>query len=114
MKVWRESDGAVVAKKCTVANTMVSRMIGLLRHKALETDEGLWIVPCNSIHTFFMRFAIDAVFLDREQRIVRIYSNMKPWRISWTHFSAHSVLELASGVAGQMLLERGQQLKFEE
>ncbi len=114
MKVRRESDGVVVAEDCALANTMLSRVIGLLKHKLLLREEALWIIPCNSIHTFFMRFTIDAIFLDRNFKIISIYKEMKPWRMSCLYFSAYSVLELAGGVADDLQLEVGQSLLFEE
>lgn len=112
-RVLRASDRQVIAERCLMANTIMTRIIGLLRHESLSESEALWIAPCNSIHTFFMRFAIDAVFLDREHRVIRIYQNLKPWRATWTHFFAKSVLELPSGAVRAKGLELGQQLVFE-
>lgn len=74
-----------------------SRSKGLLGRASMDADEGLWIVPCPMIHTFFMRFSIDVVFLDRNMRARRVLEGLKPWRLSPWVFSAHSVLELAGG-----------------
>jgi len=63
----------------------------------MAPQEGLWIVPCPMIHTFFMKFAIDVVFLDRELSAVRVLENLRPWRLSPWVWRAHSVLELAGG-----------------
>ena len=63
----------------------------------MASEEGLWIVPCPMIHTFFMRFAIDVLFLDRRLNVVRVLENLKPWRLSPWVFRATSVLELAGG-----------------
>lgn len=63
----------------------------------MASSEGLWIVPCPMIHTFFMRFSIDVLFLDRGLKVVRVLEDLKPWRLSPWVFSAHSVLELAGG-----------------
>ena len=63
----------------------------------MEPEEGLWIVPCPMIHTFFMRFAIDVLFLDKELRVRHVIENMSPWRMSRWVFSANSVLELPGG-----------------
>jgi len=63
----------------------------------MEPDEGLWIIPCPMIHTFFMRFSIDVLFLDKELRVRHVVENMMPWRMSRWVFSAHSVLELPAG-----------------
>lgn len=76
--------------------------------------EGLHIVPCNSIHTFFMRIPIDVAFLDKDLRIVKVMPAMPPWRASSIYFSAKSVLELPAGVfAGSGTVE-GDELAFEE
>ncbi len=63
----------------------------------MEPEEGLWIVPCPMIHTFFMAFPIDVLFLDEELRVRKVIENLKPWRISPWVFSAKSVLELPGG-----------------
>ena len=65
--------------------------------KALAPGEGLWIEPCSSIHTCFMRFPIDVVFLDEKLSVVRVIASMKPWRFSTWVWKARSVLELESG-----------------
>ena len=90
--------GCPVAARVQTADDAASRSKGLLGRSSLASDEGLWIVPCPMIHTFFMKFPIDVVFLDRGLRVVRVIENLKPWRLSPWVFSAHSVLELMGGV----------------
>ncbi|HVE13570.1 MAG TPA: DUF192 domain-containing protein [Elusimicrobiota bacterium] len=80
-----------------MADTPKTRAVGLLSRSSLEPGEGLWIVPCASIHTLFMRFAIDAVFLDEDLVVRRVLEDLKPWRLSPWVLSAHSVLELPGG-----------------
>ena len=70
----------------------------------------MWISPCNGIHTFFMRFPIDAVFLDRRQRVVRAYSSLGRWRVVPLVFGARSVVELPAGTVAPLALSRGDQL----
>ena len=70
----------------------------------------MWISPCNGIHTFFMRFPIDAVFLDRRQRVVRAYSSLGRWRVVPLVFGARSVVELPAGTVAPLALSRGEQL----
>ena len=89
--------GREIASRVAVAEDSVSRSRGLLGRTAMAPEEGLWIVPCPMIHTFFMKFAIDVLFLDRELRVVRVLERLKPWRLSPWVFRAHSVLELAGG-----------------
>jgi uncharacterized protein len=102
-------DGAVVCARCAVADTAWSRMKGLLGRRGLDDGEGLLIVPTGSIHMFFMRFPIDAVFLDRELRILKVVPDLKPWRVA-AKKGAKQVLEIAAGEAGRRGLEPGMQL----
>ena len=71
--------------------------MGLMGRRRLEPGQGLWIEPCNSIHMFFMRFAIDVVFLDREGRVKRVLLKLKPWRVSPIVFGSRTVVELPAG-----------------
>lgn len=91
------STGRTLAARVRLADTPATRSKGLLGRDRLDPEEGLWIVPCPMIHTFFMRFAIDVVFLDRRLRVVRVLERLKPWRLSPWVLRAHSVLELAGG-----------------
>ena len=107
---FNKTRGLEVARKIVKADTWDSRSRGLLGRKALSQDEGMWIIPCAMIHMFFMKFAIDAVFLDRQNRVVRVFRNLKPWRATPWVWGANSVLELADGAADQ--LSRGDVLEF--
>lgn len=89
---------------------MLSRVVGLLRHKSLAEDAALLIVPCNSIHTWFMRFDIDAVFLTREMEVVSIFPDLPPWKVAWGGKGAFSVIELPAGRAGRAGLKTGDRL----
>ena len=83
--------------RARVARTMFARMKGLIGTKSLPPGEGLLILHCNSIHTFFMSFAIDATFLDRDDRVVKIVRGIRPWRpFVWGGLRAVKVLETAS------------------
>jgi uncharacterized protein len=95
-----------------LADTFYTRLVGLLRDKTLEYGDGLWIKPCNSIHSIGMRFKFDAVFLDKNLRVVHLVREMKPWRISKMVFSAHSVLELPAGHISQTATELGDQFEM--
>ena len=86
-----------IASRVAKAEDFESRSRGLLGRTSMAPEEGLWIVPCPMIHTFFMKFAIDVLFLDRGMRVVRVLEGLKPWRLSPWVFRAHSVLELAGG-----------------
>lgn len=85
----------------TQARSLKSRMIGLLAHTSLEPGTGLWISPCSSIHTFFMRFSIDVVFISSTYTILKTYEDLKPFRLSAWVTKAAGVLELPSGTLAQ-------------
>lgn len=89
--------GKILFGRCAVTESAWERMKGLLPRDGLAPDEALWIAPCTSIHTFFMRFAIDAAFLDSGGKVLALYENMAPWRLSWFHPRASGVLETAAG-----------------
>jgi uncharacterized membrane protein (UPF0127 family) len=108
----RNSDrGSVLASRAAVADTSVSRCVGLLKHDNLPEGHGLWIVPCEGIHTFGMKFPIDVLFLDRRKRVLKIRRNMVPRRLS-LHLWAHSVLELPAGTVDATGTLPGDQLEF--
>ena len=95
-----------------VADDSRTRRTGLLRHSALAPGEGLWIVPCEAVHTFGMKFAIDVVFLSRKKQILKVRKNMPVRRISLC-LRAHSVLELPAGMLDETGTGPGDQLEFE-
>lgn len=86
-------------------------MRGLLGRSGLDPSEGVLLRPGSSIHTFFMRFAIDAVFLDRDDRVVKIVSDVRPWRLAGAR-RAKAVLELAAGHAADVGLRVGDRILF--
>jgi uncharacterized protein len=92
------SGDKVVCERCMVAETFMSRLRGLLGRSELPRDEGLLIIPCGSVHTWFMRFPIDVVFLDRDLRVVGVAADVRPWRMRWRR-GGKRVLELAAGEA---------------
>jgi uncharacterized membrane protein (UPF0127 family) len=102
---------AQLATHVEVARTSAQRSKGLLGRNGLAAGEGLWIVPCESVHTFGMRFAIDLVYLDRQRRIKKIRRAVPPWRIS-ACLTAHSVLELAAGSVREGEARLGDTLEF--
>lgn len=96
-----------------LADTFCTRLVGLLRdRRPLEYGDGLWLMPCNSIHSLGMKFVFDAIFLDRNLQVVHLVSEMKPWRISRMVFSAKSVLEVPSGLIYQSATQLGDQFEM--
>ncbi len=101
VRVRNQTRGTVVAEHCLVARSIVDRTVGLLGRSDLPAGEGLWIERSPSIHMFFMRFAIDAVFVDGDDRVVRVVAGLRPWRIvAWVR-GARDCLELPAGSADQ-------------
>lgn len=113
MIVFNKTRGAVVADRVARCDTAATRAKGLLGRDSLGPGEGVWIVPCAMVHMFFMKFPIDVVFLDRELKVRRVKERLNPWSLSPWVFSAHSVLELGSGTAGERLAP-GDELEFRD
>lgn len=111
MIVYNRTHDKTVADKVEKARTFRSRLVGLISRRNLEPEEGLWIAPCRMIHTCFMRFPIDAVFLDKNMAVKRVVRNLKPWKLSPWVFGAHGVLELVSGRC-QDRIKEGDVLEF--
>ncbi|SJZ44444.1 DUF192 domain-containing protein [Selenihalanaerobacter shriftii] len=88
-----ETKGIVIASRIQKADTFSQRLIGLLGKDNLEADEGLLITPCQIIHTFFMKFAIDVIFLNEDNIVVKVISSLPPNRISSFVSSANKVIE---------------------
>lgn len=108
-----DEQGRVACARCEVARSFGARSRGLLGRKALEPGGGMLITKTSSIHMFFMAFAIDAVFLDKDLRIRRIAADLRPWRVAWKRGSK-SVLELPGGSAAAAGLEVGSRLAWHD
>ncbi len=92
-----------------MADSSAKRRTGLLKHERLDKGDGLWIVPCEAVHTFFMKFPIDLVYLDRQKRVRKVRHAVGPWRISGC-LLAHSILELPAGTAVETGTKPGDQI----
>ena len=86
-----------VAADVQVADNYWKRLVGLMGKPGLPADAGLWIVPCNDIHSFFMRFEFDVIFVDKQNTVVHLVERMKPWRVSKFVKGGRAVLELPAG-----------------
>jgi uncharacterized protein len=100
----------VLACRVEVADHGAKRGKGLLGRNSISPEEGLWIFPCEAIHTFGMRFPIDLVYIDRSMRVKKVRSNVRPWRLS-ACLSAHSVIELATGTISRTQTGPGDRLE---
>lgn len=99
----------VLASAAEVADRGATRRKGLLGRSGLREGEGLWIVPCESVHTIGMQFAIDLVYLDRKHRVRKVRSSVPAWRMS-ACLLAHSVLELPAGTIERTETRAGDQI----
>jgi uncharacterized protein len=104
----RDSD--ILATHVWIADNSWSRVKGLLGRPSLPPDEAMWIKPCNSIHTHLMQFPIDVVFADKQLIVKKVYRNIRPGRIVWPVWSAHSVFEFAAGFLDSHSIEEGDRL----
>src|SRR5262245_24425494 len=96
-----------------MADTSAKRRTGLLKHERPNPGEGLCIVPFASVHTFFMKFPIDLVYLDKAKKVRKVRHAVPAWRLS-ACFSAHSVLELPAGTAEKTGTQAGDELVVEK
>ena len=96
-----------------LADTSETRRVGLLKHERLEPGSGLWIVPCESVHTFFMKFPIDLVYLDKQRKVRKVRHAVPAWRLS-ACLTAHSILELPAGTAEKSGTLPGDELVMEK
>jgi uncharacterized membrane protein (UPF0127 family) len=103
----------VLAEAADMADTSEKRRTGLLKHERLNPGEGLWIVPCESVHTFFMKFPIDLVYLDKQKKVRKVRHRVPAWRLS-VCLSAHSILELPAGTLEQTGTQVGDELVVEK
>jgi uncharacterized protein len=106
----RRANGETVVDRCVVADSPTARMKGLLGRSGLEPGEGLLLRPASAVHTCFMRFPIDAVFLDGALRVVGISDELRPWRAA-SKRGARAVLELPAGETARRGLEVGDLLR---
>ena len=100
----------VIFNDIVVADTFISRLVGLLNKKHLSMGEGLLLTNCSSIHCFFMKITIDVVYLSKDMEVIYI-ETVKPWRIVKIVKKTH-VLELAEGAGDKISV--GDRLVFVE
>lgn len=105
-------EGAETTLTVHLATTFWQRFRGLMLHRPLPPATALLIAPCNSIHMCFMRFAIDAVYLDKQGRILKITRHLRPWIGLSACWQANSVLEMTAGQADALGLKVGQALQI--
>jgi uncharacterized protein len=113
MRIRNETRESILAERARTAKSTLSRGIGLLGKKSLPEGEALIIEPCNSVHTWFMRFPIDLVYIDPEGEVLKTASAVPPYRFSAVFRRNASVIELPSGVVQRTGCKPGDRLLFE-
>lgn len=108
-----KTNNIVLAENTETAHTAVSRLLGLMGRFALPAGSALWLKPCVSVHTFFMRFPIDVLFVSPQMEVVGIRENMKPWRVSKVYTQSAQVLELPAGLLNETGTQLGDILELE-
>lgn len=109
-KLYSKKTSKTIVPKLEVASALWPRMKGLLGRDQLAPDQALWIHRCNSIHTFFMRFPIDLIFVDRHLVVRKTVKQVPPWRIVLPVWRASSVIELSAGFLDNNPISVGEQL----
>jgi len=113
MKIINQRNNAVLADKVVVADTFFRRLVGLLNRSSLQKGEALILKPSNAIHTLFMRFAIDVLFLDKNHKIVGILPVFLPFRLSKVYFNAQITVELPKNCLEITQTKLGDTVKIE-
>ncbi len=113
MRAENRTRGRTLAREVRVAATFGRRLRGLIGRPPLEPGEGLLIRPCSGIHTFFMRSAIDAVFLDGDGRVVAALGPIPPWRATAVYTRAEAVLELPPGTVADTGTQAGDEVALD-
>jgi uncharacterized membrane protein (UPF0127 family) len=109
--LFNKTKNRVVISDLAVTKSHQERAVGLLSRNSLHENQGLWIRPCRSVHTFFMKFAIDVAFVDRDLRVKAVYENVGPWKLLIpAMWKVNSVFELAPGTLKRTQTQIGDQL----
>ena len=103
---------SVLGDRIGVADTTLTRLVGLMGRGPLAPGHGLLIRPSNGVHTLWMRFSIDVLLLDRESRVLSAYRNLRPFRLTAINWKASSALELPSGTIAATDTQLGDQLQL--
>lgn len=113
LRVENLTRGQTLVRSGRVARSFWARMRGLIGSPPLAPGEGLLIIPCSSVHTHFMRFPIDVLYVDAQQRVVGIDHALAPWRLGHLYRQVRCVVELPAGTAQATSTQVGDQLRIE-
>lgn len=111
--VFNQTKQTELGRLVEVADTAATRKRGLLGRTGLDEGGGLWIIPSEAVHTFWMKFVLDLVFLDRSKQVTKVVHRLKAWRMAGS-WRATSVVELPAGTAERTRTERGDQIEIRD
>ena len=115
MKLYRimaDGSNCLLSDHIRTADSFFGKLFGLMFSAPLKESEGLLIDSCNSIHTFWMRYPIDILFLDSGNRVIRFFEDLKPFRVTPFIRGAAKAVELKSGSVNACLIKAGDRLKL--
>lgn len=107
MKIVNQTKNTTLSQKAILASTLFKRLKGLLGRRDLNPGEALILKPCNSIHTLFMHFPIDVLFVDRNSRVIDAIPNLKPFRLTYIYLKAVYAIELPAGTLKSSFTQKG-------
>jgi uncharacterized membrane protein (UPF0127 family) len=113
MKIYNSTQNNIIAEEVKVAENFFTRSVGLLSRKYISENEALIIKPCCSIHTFFMKFEIDVLFVGANGKVISLYENVKPWRILPIHLKSQYVIELCAGQIRAKSINKNDNIEIE-
>jgi uncharacterized protein len=109
-----ETRGTLIGNRIEVADSSLTRLVGLLGRRGVDAGAGLWIKPSSGVHTVFMRFPIDVIGLDKDRRVIKLWNNLVPWRVTSVSTQLRSVIELTAGRIAECGVQVGDQIIFSE
>jgi uncharacterized protein len=109
-KTLNNEKAELLIENLEIAESFFARAQGLLGRKNLSAQNALWIKPCNNIHTFFMKFTIDCVFVNKNNKVEKVFSQVVPFRIKGPVWKANSVIEFSEGFIEKWNIQAGDQL----
>jgi uncharacterized protein len=113
MRIVNLTRNTVLAEEAKTADGFFARLVGLLNRDSLNKSEALILSPSNSIHSFFMRFTIDVIFLDKSGKVIDILPSFKAWCLSPIYFTAHTAIELPENTIWPTQTQPGDIIKIE-
>lgn len=113
MKIYNSTQNNLIVDDVKMAKTFFTRSVGLLSKASISDDEGLIIKPCCSVHTFFMKFNIDVLFINKQNKIIALYKNVPKNKILPIHLNSNYVIELSAGSINSKNIQKGDMVNCE-